>query len=178
MIHNIKIVHDKRVCGRANLVRAPGTCHRSFAAPFCALICAFCCTFLRGHCHEMDFFEGLNKWISTVCICADGFQSLSKAFHYPIQLLTFYLLPWNYLLILKMLTETLLRISSSVIGRCSLVPSSHWLQGKCTRFILSLAAFGIILQNRKRLPVGIFSVKNAALVSLKRVTGRIFKIGK
>jgi hypothetical protein len=26
------------------------------------------------------------------CVCGDGFQGLSKAFHYPIQLLTFYLL--------------------------------------------------------------------------------------
>ncbi len=38
------------------------------------------------------------------------------------------------------------------------------------------AAFGIILQNHRRLPVSIFSVKIAALGSLKRVTGRIFKI--
>jgi len=42
-------------------------------------------------------------------------------------------------------TETLLRISFSVIGRCSLVPSSHWLQGKCARINLSQAAFGRIL---------------------------------
>jgi hypothetical protein len=48
---------------------------------------------LKGQCHEMDiFFEGLNILISTFCVCADGFQGLSKAFHYPIQLLTFYLL--------------------------------------------------------------------------------------
>jgi hypothetical protein len=40
------------------------------------------------------------------------------------------------------------------------------------------AAFGIILQNHRRLPVSIFSVKIAALGSLKRVTGRIFKIFK
>jgi hypothetical protein len=50
--------------------------------------------FLQGQCHEMDiFFEGLNILISTFCVYADGFQDLSKAFHYPIQLLlTFYLL--------------------------------------------------------------------------------------
>ncbi len=29
-----------------------------------------------------------------------------------------------------MLTETLLKIPFSVIGRCSLVPTTHWLQGK------------------------------------------------
>jgi hypothetical protein len=36
--------------------------------------------------------EGLNILISTFCICADGFQGLSKAFRYPIKILTFYLL--------------------------------------------------------------------------------------
>jgi hypothetical protein len=39
----------------------------------------------------------------TFCVCADGFQGLLKAFHYPIQLLTVYLLLRNYLLIRKML---------------------------------------------------------------------------
>ncbi len=61
------------------------------------------------------FFEGLNILISTFCVCADRFQGLSKAFHCPIQLLTFYLLLWNYLIILKMLAETLLKISFSLI---------------------------------------------------------------
>jgi hypothetical protein len=76
---------------------------------------------------------------------------------------------------LTMLTETILRIFFSVIGRCSLVPTCHWLQGKCGRISLSPAAFGIILQNHRRLPVKIFSVKIAALGALKRVAGRIFK---
>jgi hypothetical protein len=35
------------------------------------------------------FFEGLNILISTFCVCAEGFQDLSNAFHYPLQLLTF-----------------------------------------------------------------------------------------
>jgi hypothetical protein len=35
----------------------------------------------------------LKAQISTSYVCADGFQSLSKAFHYRIQLLTFLLLP-------------------------------------------------------------------------------------
>ncbi len=38
------------------------------------------------------FFEGLNILISTFCASADDFQGLSEALHYPIQLLTFYLL--------------------------------------------------------------------------------------
>jgi hypothetical protein len=81
-----------------------------------------------------------------------------------------------------MLTETLLRIPFFVIGRCSLVPTSHWLQVKCARINLAPAAFGIILQNHRRLLVSIFNVKIAALGSVKRVTvcitGRIFKISK
>jgi hypothetical protein len=36
--------------------------------------------------------EGLNILISTFCICT-GIQGILKAFHYPIHLLTFYLLP-------------------------------------------------------------------------------------
>jgi hypothetical protein len=59
---------------------------------------------------------------------------------------------------------------------CSLVPTSHWLQGKCARNNLSRAASGMILLNHKRLPVKIFSDKIVAVGSLKRVTGRIFKI--
>jgi hypothetical protein len=117
-------------------------------------------------------------FISTFCVCAEGFQGLSKAFHYPIKLLTFnlLLLLWNYLLILKMLTETLLRIPFSVISRRSLLPTSHWLQGKWARIYLRYYFW--ILQNHRRLHVSIFSVKIAALGSLKRVTGRIFKINK
>jgi hypothetical protein len=38
-----------------------------------------------------------------------------------------------------MLTETLLKIPFSVIGRFFLVQTSHWLQGKCARINLSHA---------------------------------------
>jgi hypothetical protein len=62
-----------------------------------------------------------------------------------------------------MLNKTLLRILFSVIGRCSQVPTSHWLQGKCARINLSEAASGTILQNHRWLPVSVFSVKIAAL---------------
>jgi hypothetical protein len=52
---------------------------------------------LQGQCHEMDIiFKGLNIMISTLCECANGFQGLPKAFHYPF----------------------------SVISRCSLMPTS------------------------------------------------------
>jgi hypothetical protein len=102
---------------------------------------------------------------------ADGFQG--KACYYPIQLLPSYLLLSNNL---KMLTETLLKIPFSVIRRCSQVPTTHWLQGKCTRTNLSQAAYGMMLRNHRQLPECIFNVKIAALESLKKVTGRIFKI--
>jgi hypothetical protein len=36
----------------------------------------------------------------------------------------------------------------------------------------------MMLQNHRRLPVSIFSVKIAALGSLQRVTGKVFKINK
>jgi hypothetical protein len=44
------------------------------------------------------------------------FKILQIFSYYPIHLITFYLFLWNYLLILKILTETLLRIPFSVIG--------------------------------------------------------------
>jgi hypothetical protein len=42
----------------------------------------------------MDIFLKalINILINTFCVCADGLQGLTKAFHYPTQLLTFYLL--------------------------------------------------------------------------------------
>jgi hypothetical protein len=111
---------------------------------------------LKGQCHEMDIFLKV----------VDGFQGLSKAFHY-LTIINFLFVSLKLLgklvqvqLILKMPTETLFRISFSVIGRSSLVPTPHWLQGKCARINLSPAAFGIILQNQRRLPVSIFSVKS------------------
>jgi len=75
-------------------------------------------------------------------ICADGFQGLSKAFHYPI--INFLFDSLKLLLILKMLGETLIRIPFSVIGRCSLLPTSHWLEGKCARINLPQATSGRI----------------------------------
>jgi hypothetical protein len=67
--------------------------------------------------------------------------------------------------------------SLRMIGQCSHVPSTHWLQGKCARINLTQAAFGKNLQNHRRLPVSIFlNVKIATLGSLKRVTGMIFKL--
>jgi hypothetical protein len=133
---------------------------------------------LKGQCHEKEIFLKVeNILIITFCVCADGFQGLSKAFPYPIINFLFASLK---LLILKMLTltDTLLKIHFSVIGRCSLVSTSHWLQGKCAKISLSLAASSMILQNQRRLPVSIFNLNIAAVGSLMRFTGKIFKISK
>jgi hypothetical protein len=62
-----------------------------------------------------------------------------------------------------MLTETLLRIPLSVIGRCYLAPISHWLQGKCASINFSQAASGMILQNQRQFFVSIFRVKIAPI---------------
>jgi hypothetical protein len=59
-----------------------------------------------------------------------------------------------------MLTETLLKIPFSVIRRCSQVPTTHWLQGKCARINLSQASSGMILQNHMWLPVNTFQCHN------------------
>jgi len=58
------------------------------------------------------------------------------------------------------------------------VPTSNWQQGNCARKKSSQADSGMIVQNRRRLPVSNFSAKIATLGSLKRGTGRILKIGK
>ncbi len=79
--------------------------------------------------HFTEYFLCMLCWFSR------SFKSFSLLF----TIITFYLLLWNSLLFLKMLTE----IPFSVISRCSLVPTSHWLQGKCARFNLSQAASGI-----------------------------------
>jgi hypothetical protein len=116
--------------------------------------------FFKEQCHEINFFESLNT------------------FSLPFTIINFYLLLWNYLLNLKMLTKTLLKIPFSVIDRCFPVSTSHRLPGKCARINMSQAASGMILQNHRWLPACIFSVKIAAVGCLKRVTESIFKICK
>ncbi len=61
------------------------------------------------------FGEGLNILISTLCVCADGFVSLELLTNFE----KFFLKPSS-------------PIPFSMIGQCSLVQTSHWLQGKCT----------------------------------------------
>jgi hypothetical protein len=100
-------------------------------------------------------FEGLNILTSTFCVRAEGNLN---AFHYPAHL-TFYLL--------SEITYYLL-----ISANLSLAA------GKSARINMSQAASGMILQNHRLLRVCIFRVKIAAFGSLKRVTGRIFKISK
>ncbi len=97
---------------------------------------------LKGQCHAMAIFWRSRHFLHLLSVLLVPmrwwFSRSFESFYYLIQLLTFYLLHWNYLLILKMLTETLLRIALSEIGRCSFVPTSHWLLGKCARINFSL----------------------------------------
>jgi hypothetical protein len=63
----------------------------------------------------MDIFlEGLNILIGTFCVCADGFQDLSKALHCPTQLFICFFKITNFE---NAYTETLLRIPFTVIGQ-------------------------------------------------------------
>jgi hypothetical protein len=40
---------------------------------------------LKGQCHEVDVFRRSKHFlIGTFCGCADGYQDFSKAFHYPL----------------------------------------------------------------------------------------------
>jgi hypothetical protein len=57
------------------------------------------------------------------------------------------------------------------------VPTSHSLLGKCAR-MRKKCGFQYDFTESQRLSVSIFGVKITALGSLKRVTGRIFKISK
>ncbi len=124
------------------------------------------------------YFLRSKHLISTFCVCADSFQGLSKAFHYPIQLLTFYLFLWNYLPNFENAYWNPPQNSPLCDWSMSLPPTSHWLQGNCARINLSQAASCMILQNHRWLLVSIFSVRIASLGSLKWVTGSIFKISK
>ncbi len=134
-----------------------------------------CNSFLKGQCHEILFLK-VSTFLSVLfCVCTDGFQGLSKAFHFPIQLLTFYLLLWNYLLIFNFENAYRNPPQNSLLCDC-LVPTSHWLIWKCARINLSQTASGMSLQNHWRLPVSIFSVKIDASGSLKQVTLEGFKI--
>ncbi len=76
---------------------------------------------------------------------------------------------------LKMLSENLLRIPFSVIGRCSPVWAIGCRENASNSVVTSDFRY-FFLQNHRRLPVCVSRVKIAALESLKRVIESIFKI--
>jgi hypothetical protein len=96
----------------------------------------------KGQWHEMNsFFEGLNILISTFCVCADGFQGLSKAFHYLTQILTFCCAVLN--LLTNFGNDYRNPPQNSLLCDWSMFYStdlSKWLQGKCARINLSQPA--------------------------------------
>ncbi len=126
----------------------------------------------KGQFHDTktfnQYFLCMHWWFSR------SFKSLSLL--YPLKYLTFYLLFWNYLLILKMFIETLLIIPFSVIGRCSTVSTPHWLQGKCAGLICHRRLPRFDFTESQAASCMHFQCQIASLGSLKRVTERIFKI--
>jgi hypothetical protein len=108
--------------------------------------------------------EGLNK-LSVLSVYSLLVFKFFKSFSLSYTINNFLFASLKLLTSLKMVSEILLGILFSVIGRCSLVPTSHWLQGKFARTNLSQAALGMILQNHRRLSVSIFSVEIAAFGS-------------
>ncbi len=127
---------------------------------------------LKGQCHELDIFLWRSKHFNQYFLFmrrwfSRSFKSIIINFLFAsLKLLTnFENAFWNPL-------------QNSLICDWSMMPTCHWLQGKCARINLSQAAFDMNLQNQRGLPVSTISVKIAALESLKRVIGRIFKISK
>jgi hypothetical protein len=74
-----------------------------------------------------------------------------------------------------MLAKTPLRIPFYVVGRCSQMPTSHWLQGKCARINLSQTASGMILQSNRRLPTRSLGVKKSPLQGLRSGLLEVFQ---
>jgi hypothetical protein len=72
------------------------------------------------------------------------FQKLSL----PYTIINILFASLKLLTILKMLTETLLKIYFSVTGRCSPVSTSHWLHG----ISVKIAAFGSLKRVAKSIP--------------------------
>ncbi len=108
--------------------------------------------------------DSVRRWI--FCVYA-LFSRSFKALNYPIQLLTFYLLLWNYSLIFKMPSSKFFAL---------------WFVSKAdlpvARIILSLVASGYDFTKSKAASCMHLQCQMAALGSLKRITGRIVKISK
>ncbi len=106
------------------------------------------------------FFEGLDILISTFCACADGFQGLLKA--------SFALL-YTIINFLFAYLKSLINFENAYWNLTQNSFLCDWSMTSSADLNFSQAASDMILQNHKRLPVSVFSVKIAALGPLKRV---------
>ncbi len=113
------------------------------------------CNLFLGQCPEIDIlFERSNLFNENFpCLRrGDGFQGLLNIFTTLFEYKLFIFLLCNYLLILKIPTEILLRILFFVTGTLFSSVDPSLAAGKMCQFYLSQAAFGKILQGHKRLP--------------------------
>ncbi len=117
---------------------------------------------LYGQCHVLDISLRSKNFNEYFLCMRWSFSRPFKSFSLPYTIINFLFASLKLLTNFENAYWNLLRILFSLIGRCSLLPISHWLQGKCTRIN---AASGTILQNHRRLPVSIFNVKIAAFGS-------------
>jgi hypothetical protein len=133
--------------------------------------------YLKGQCHEMDIFFKFKHFNQYFLCMRCWFSRSFKSFSLPYTIINFLFPSLKLLTYFKMLTGTLLIIAFSVIGQCSPVSTPHWMQEKCARINLSLAASGMILQNQRRLPVCIFKCQNRCFWAFEEgITERIIKI--
>jgi hypothetical protein len=81
---------------------------------------------------------------------------------------------------LKLLTNSEMLTENSRLCKWSMFSSvdPSLAERKCAKIYLSPAAYGMILQDHRQLPVCIFRNKIASLGSFKSVDGRAFKINK
>jgi hypothetical protein len=117
------------------------------------------------------FFFRSKHFNQTFCVCADGCADLSKAFHYPIQSLTF------LFAFLNLSTNFENAYIETLFCGWSMF-SSAYLSLAAGKMCKNQLVSGMMLQNHMQLPECLLGVKIAALGSLKRVTGRIFRINK
>ncbi len=131
-----------------------------------------------SHCFKVTvsrdeyFFEGLNILISTFCVCADGFQSLSNSFSLPDTIINFLFAS------LKLLTNfdnaycEVKPPQSSFLCDWSMFFSADlsWLKENAKEVTFNRRLSGMISQNHRRTCCMHFQCQIAALGSLKQIT--------
>ncbi len=157
-----------------------GIHHTNYRHHTCIIILLFLCEEMNNtsegwfRCRDSVmrwiFLEGLNVLISTLCVCADGFLGLAKAFHCPIQLLTF---RFAFLKLQKFWNAYWYPQNLLICDLWPLIVCKENAQGlTCHR------GFRYDFTESQAHSVSIFSVNNAALGSMKPVAGSIFKVSK